>query len=89
MTDCIRTVKSNMFLMALFIQHDYGIRTVSHRSTLRVFSGAGQPQILRGLGGASYQPLVVWLRQGARERVWRCCLNPQPAAAAAAAGARP
>lgn len=55
------------------------------------FSGAGQPQILPGLDGAGDQPRAVWdhLHHGGRGRVWSCHLNPLPAAAASAAGARP
>lgn len=71
-----------------------GPGTMAHRSTVREFSGAGQPQILPGLGGAGDQPQAVWdpLRQfhhGGRGRVWSCRLNPRPAAAASAAGAQP
>lgn len=68
--------------------------TITHRSMAREFSGGGQPQIPPDLDGAEDQPQAVWdplrqLQRGGRGRVWSCHLNPQPAAAASAAGALP
>lgn len=70
------------------------LRTTAHQSMVQVFSGAGQPQTLSGLDGAGDRPQAVLghhyqLHHGGKGRVWSCCPNPRPAAAASAAGALP